>query len=149
MENRRNCSAISPLFHNIFNISLTSRVQLHVHIYLLNVVVQIKFSSILQIWSVEVRISRSISDSPLEFEITRVDCIFNNEPVHDKTYIKICVTSKDSDQPVQSPRYGKGSRLSLCQPEGCWKHLQSAKTLIRPHGCADRSEFSIVAQVFL
>ena len=29
--------AISPLFHNIFNISLTSRVQLH--IYLLNVVV--------------------------------------------------------------------------------------------------------------
>ena len=38
VEKRRNCSkgAISPLFHNIFNISLTSRVQLH--IYLLNVV---------------------------------------------------------------------------------------------------------------
>ena len=33
------------------------------------------FSSILQIWYVEVRISRSISESPLEFEITRVDCI--------------------------------------------------------------------------
>ena len=33
--------AISPIFHKIFNISLTSRVQLH--IYLLNVVVQIKF----------------------------------------------------------------------------------------------------------
>ena len=60
------------LFHNIFNISLTSRVQLH--IYLLNVVVRIIFSSILQIWYVEVRISRSISDSPLEFDITRVDC---------------------------------------------------------------------------
>ena len=34
------------------------------------------FSSILQFWYVEVRISRSISKSPLEFEITRVDCNF-------------------------------------------------------------------------
>ena len=33
--------AISPLFHNIFSISLTSRVQLH--IYLLNVVNRISF----------------------------------------------------------------------------------------------------------
>ena len=43
VEKRRNCSlgAISPLFHNIFNISLTSRVQLH--IYLLNVVNWISF----------------------------------------------------------------------------------------------------------
>ena len=32
------------------------------------------FSSILQIWYVEVRISRSISESHLEFEITRIDC---------------------------------------------------------------------------
>ena len=61
------------LFHNIFNISLTSRVQLH--IYLLTVVNRISFSSILQIWYVEVRISRSISERPLEFEITIVDCI--------------------------------------------------------------------------
>ena len=60
-------------FHNIFNISLTPGVQLH--IYLLNVAVRIIFSSILQIWYVEVRISRSISESPFEFEITRVDCI--------------------------------------------------------------------------
>ena len=66
--------AISPLFHNIFNISLTSRIQLH--IYLLNVVNRISFSSILHICYVEVRISRSISESPLEFEITRVDCIY-------------------------------------------------------------------------
>ena len=64
---------IAPLYHNIFNISLTSGVKLHIH--LLNVVVRIIFSSILQIWHVEVRISRSISESPLEFEITRVDCI--------------------------------------------------------------------------
>ena len=47
VEKRRNCSwgAISPLFHNIFNLSLTSRVQLHIHlyVYLLNVVVRIIF----------------------------------------------------------------------------------------------------------
>ena len=33
------------------------------------------FSLILQIGYVDLRISRSISDSPLNFEITRVDCI--------------------------------------------------------------------------
>ena len=60
-------------FHNIFNISLTSKVQLPIS--LLNVVNQIIFSSILQTWYVELRISRSISESPLEFEITRVDCM--------------------------------------------------------------------------
>ena len=50
---------IALLFHNIFNLSLTSRVKLH--IYLLNVVVRIIFSLIMQIWYVEVRISWSIS----------------------------------------------------------------------------------------
>ena len=57
---KRGEGAISPLFHNIFNISLISRIQLH--IYLLNMVVRIICSSILQIWYVEVRISRSISE---------------------------------------------------------------------------------------
>ena len=33
------------------------------------------FSSLSQLWYVEVRIPRSVSVSPLEFEITRVDCI--------------------------------------------------------------------------
>ena len=46
--------------------------------YLFNVVNRISFSSILQIWYVEVRISRSISESPLEFEITRVDCKYGD-----------------------------------------------------------------------
>ena len=80
VEKRGNCSsgAISPLFHNIFDISLNSRVQWHIN--LLNVVVWIIFSSLLQIWYVEVRISRSISESPLEFEITRVNCIFLFSP---------------------------------------------------------------------
>ena len=40
-------------------------------------VVRIIFSSILQIWYVEVRISQSISESPLELEITRIDCMFS------------------------------------------------------------------------
>ena len=65
--------SISPLFHNIFNISRISRVKLYLH--LLNVVVRFIFSPILQFWYVEVRISRSISESPLDFKITRVDCI--------------------------------------------------------------------------
>ena len=39
-----------------------------------NVVVQIIFSSILHIWYVEAQITRSISENPLDFEITRVDC---------------------------------------------------------------------------
>ena len=80
MDKRRN----SPLFHNIFNISLISGVKLHT--YLLNVVNRISISSILQIRYVEVRISRSISDSPLEFEITRVDCIYIKCPIRLKTY---------------------------------------------------------------
>ena len=68
VEKRRNCSSFPQYFQYISNF-----VQLH--IYLLNVVNRISLSSILQIWYVEVRISRSISESPLEFEITRVDCI--------------------------------------------------------------------------
>ena len=36
--------------------------------------IELVFSSVLQIWYVEVQISRSISESPLEFEIMIVDC---------------------------------------------------------------------------
>ena len=56
-----------------FDISLTSRVQLHIN--LLNVIVGIIFSFILKIWYVDVQISWSISESPFELEITEVDCI--------------------------------------------------------------------------
>ena len=51
---------IAPLFYNIFNMSLTIGVKLHIHF--LNVV-RFIFSLVLQIWYVEVRISRSISES--------------------------------------------------------------------------------------
>ena len=64
------------LFSTIFSIHfvyLTSGVKLYTHLW--NVVVRIIFSSILQIWYVEVRISRSISEGPLDFEITGVDCM--------------------------------------------------------------------------
>ena len=37
------------------------------------------FSSLSQHWYVEVRISRSVSVCPLEFEITRVDCIYKED----------------------------------------------------------------------
>ena len=40
--------------------------------------------SILQIWYIEVRISRSISESPVEFEITRVDCMSSEEVTYRK-----------------------------------------------------------------
>ena len=55
---------ISPLFHNIFNISLISGVKLYINS--LNVVVLFIFSLIQQIWYVDLRISRKISDSPLD-----------------------------------------------------------------------------------
>ena len=40
--------------------------------------VRLVFSSVLHIRYVEVRISRSISEGPFDFEITRVDCIYAN-----------------------------------------------------------------------
>ena len=48
-------------------------------------VVRLIFSSILEIWYVEVRIYRSISESPLDLEITRVDCTFYNNKMKPAT----------------------------------------------------------------
>ena len=60
-------------FPQYVHILLTLGVKLHIH--LINVVVRvIFFSSSLQILYVEVRISRNISGSPLDFEIKWVDC---------------------------------------------------------------------------
>ena len=71
MKKRRSNSSF---FHNILhNISQVSVVKLHIH--LLNVVARFIFSSILQIWYIEFRISRSISESSLNSAISRVDCI--------------------------------------------------------------------------
>ena len=67
--------------HYFIYIFLTSGVKLHIH--LLNVVVQFIVFSLSQLWYVEVRISRSVSVSPLEFEITRVDCTSKTVFLHD------------------------------------------------------------------
>ena len=72
MEKRSNFFSFPQYFQFISNFKSPVT---HIRSYVLNVVVRIIFSSILQIWYVEVRISESISGSPLEFEITRVDCI--------------------------------------------------------------------------
>ena len=58
VEKRRNCSkgTISPLFHNIFNISLNSRVLLYIH----KCGCSNYFSTILQIWYVEARVSQRV-----------------------------------------------------------------------------------------
>ena len=55
-------------------IFLTSGVKLHIH--MLNVAVQ--FIVFLTLSTLICRISRSVSVSPLEFKITRVDCMFLN-----------------------------------------------------------------------
>ena len=68
---RSNFSSFPQYFQYISNF----KSPITLPISLLNVVNQIIFSSILQTWYVELRISRSISESPLEFEITRVDCM--------------------------------------------------------------------------
>ena len=117
-KKRRNCSyeAMSPLFHNIFKTSLTSGVKLHINLW--NVVVRLIFSSIPQIWHIEVQISRSISASPLDFEKTRVDCKYSSQK------ISYCFTS----------------RLGIISDSSSWHGLSCLATLILqiwlPRDCA-------------
>ena len=56
--------------HYFVYIFLTSGVKLHIH--LLNVVIQF---IVFLTFNSELRLSRNVSVSPLEFEITGVDCI--------------------------------------------------------------------------
>ena len=88
MEKRRNCGSNFSSFPQYFQYISNLGVQLHIH--LRNVVVRVIFSSILQFWYIEVRISRSISKSLLNFEITRVDCNWQNTYV----YIKWRISKK-------------------------------------------------------
>ena len=57
----------------------TKGFKLHVHLW--NLVFRLVFSSVLQIWYVELRIFRSVSEGPFNFEITRVDCILTTDSV--------------------------------------------------------------------
>ena len=74
MDKRRNCSseAISPLFHNIFNIYILCKgVKLHMNLGHLVVRFYFLSSGNLICRSTDILI---ILESPLEFEITRADC---------------------------------------------------------------------------
>ena len=110
MEKRRNCSlgAISPLFHNIFNKSLTSRVQLH--IYLLNGVNRISFSpnsANLICRSTDIskyfRESLGSRDNESRLYIYLTVGTITYEPRGQKTYLRTLAPSKQSDQPAHSP----------------------------------------------
>ena len=60
--------------------------------------------------------------------------VIRTDPVDDKTYNNTCVTSKELDQPVHPPKYGKASCLSLFDyPGSSRRHMRLAKTLIRLH----------------
>ena len=91
---RSNFSHFPQYFQHIFS---TKGVKLHVRSW--NLVVRLVFSSVLHIWYVEVWISRSISDGPFDFEITRVDCICL---VNCKILIKF-VSSYSSSFRIQPP----------------------------------------------
>ena len=69
----------------------------------------IYFSSVLQFWYVDVRISRIISEKPLDFEITRVDCIIHKsiwaatyEKISQRRLKSVC-TSTHSHQSLRCP----------------------------------------------
>ena len=49
------------------------------------------------------------------------------EPVHDKTYNKTCVISKDSDQPVHPPSMARVLFYIFFDSLGAVGHLESAK----------------------
>ena len=75
-------SSFSPS-RNIFNIK--SNYIFICEMWLLDLFV---FLNILQIWYVEVRISRSISESSLDFKITRIDCIY--QYMHPVLLMPVC-----------------------------------------------------------
>ena len=78
---------------------------------MLNVVNRIIFSSILQIWYVEVRISQSNSESPLAFEITRVDCMFterNHEHLNEN------IQNQKSVYHINPKHLGTSTRYHSC-----------------------------------
>ena len=90
MEKRRNCfSGNFSSFPQYFQYISNFKSQI-THIFV-TVVNRINSSPFLQIWYVDVRISRSISESPLEFEITRVDCIVMYERATIAVVFCVCV----------------------------------------------------------
>ena len=87
MEKRRNFSSFPQYFQYISNLKSPITYKF------VKCGCQIIFSSILQFWYVDIRISRSISESPLEFHITRVDFI---------VLFVICNVNKRPQELIQS-----------------------------------------------
>ena len=86
MDKRGNFSSFSQYFQHIL---LTKGVKVHVRLW--NLVVWLVFCSFLHIWYVEVRISRSFSEGPLDFEIKRVNCSLQNI-LNQKTFLQqLCI----------------------------------------------------------
>ena len=71
IASKENISSFPPYFQCFSNF----RVKLNINLW--NVVVWFIFSSILQIWYVELGIFRSIYETPFDLEITRIDCIWS------------------------------------------------------------------------
>ena len=78
-------------------------VKLDIHLW--NVVVRFIFSSVMQILYVEVRISGIILESPLGFEITRVDCsdLSTIFLIYSHTLLTLSIFSKISTDILFSP----------------------------------------------
>ena len=92
MKKRRNISkgAFSPLFHNIINISLTSG-------YIL--FVKCDFSIyFFPHFCLEVQVSQSISESPLNLEVMRVNCLRKSRELPAVTCIGSTVCLKQSQK---------------------------------------------------
>ena len=81
------------------------------------------FSSLSQLWYVQVRISRSVSVSPLEFEITGVECIYKYLSIC-KQHTRLLFTPNLSMHPVC------GSHIHGCLPPHA-QHRVVKKKIVR------------------
>ena len=127
------------LFSTIFlKYLLASGVKLHILLW--NLVVRFIFSSILKIWYVEVRISQSISESSLDFEITRVDCM------------RMCIYRENLQaryfyQWMNMYEFSKEYRMNERMVRQEWSHSLRKNTFW--HICSGKTEINLHIKVFV
>ena len=132
----KSSGAISPLFHNIFNISLTSGVKLHIHLW--NVVVQFIFSSICKSDMLRYGYLKVLQRFPWSSYTSDTIRIFSPSPPHvESTLNRLCfnvvclLDTRFHVWPAKSPRCPHEDALYP------WPSLECpAKMLIRHRGCA-------------
>ena len=127
---RSNFSAF-PLFLKYL---LASGVKLHILLW--NLIVRFIFSSILKIWYVEVRISQSISESSLDFEITRDDCMIMciyRENLQARYFYQWVNMYEFSKEYRMNERMVRQERRSHNLRKNTHWHMCSAKTEINLH----------------